>query len=225
MESKVIFISGIDTNVGKTYATGVLARSLAAQGKTVITQKMIQTGCESISEDIEMHRRLMGMPLLDEDLDGTTCPYLFHYPCSPHMAAGMEGKEIDPAYITIKTNLLKERYNYVLLEGAGGLMVPLDFKRLTIDFVAAEHYPLVLVTSGKLGSINHTLLSLFACREYGIQVPAIIYNRYPQVDKTIEDNTFEYLKHYISNNCPDTQLLILPEETEDSKTVLEDLWF
>lgn len=225
MESKVIFISGIDTNVGKTYATGVLARSLAAQGKTVITLKMIQTGCESISEDIEMHRRLMGMPLLDEDLNGTTCPYLFHYPCSPHMAAGMEGKEIDPAYITVKTNLLKERYNYVLLEGAGGLMVPLDFKRLTIDFVAAEHYPLVLVTSGKLGSINHTLLSLFACREYGIKVPAIIYNRYPQVDKAIEDNTFEYLEHYLSNNCPDTQLLILPEETEDSKTVLDDLWF
>ena len=57
MKGKVLFISGIDTNIGKTYATGILARALAEKGKTVITQKMIQTGCTEISEDIEMHRQ------------------------------------------------------------------------------------------------------------------------------------------------------------------------
>ena len=67
MKGKVLFISGIDTNVGKTFATGILARQLAAEGHKVITQKMIQTGCIDVSEDIEMHRRLMGIPFTEED--------------------------------------------------------------------------------------------------------------------------------------------------------------
>ena len=58
---KVLFVTGIDTNIGKTYATGLLAKAIAAAGKTVITQKMIQTGCQEVSEDIEMHRKIQGI--------------------------------------------------------------------------------------------------------------------------------------------------------------------
>lgn len=214
MKGKVFFISGIDTNVGKTYATGILARTLAAKGHTVITQKMIQTGCTEVSEDIEMHRHLMGIPFTNEDKSGATCPYIFTYPCSPHMAAERDKREIDLSNITVKTQYLQELYEYVLLEGAGGLMVPNDFKSLVIDYVKREHYPLILVTSGKLGSINHTLLSLFACREYGIKVEAVIYNLYPRTDKLIEENTLEYLSRYISHEWPGTQLVVMPEQTE-----------
>ncbi|WP_455639535.1 dethiobiotin synthase [Parabacteroides sp.] len=225
MENKAIFITGIDTNVGKTYATGILARSLAAKGKKVTTYKMIQTGCEKISEDIEMHRRLMGEPLSEDDKEGRSCGYLFKYPCSPHMAAEMEKRPIDMVHMSTSINYRKEHNDYTLIEGAGGLMVPLDFEKLTIDFIAGNRYPVVLVTSGKLGSINHTVLSLFACRTYGIKVAAVIYNRYPQIDKAIEDNTFQYLERYISNNCPGTQLLVLPEEKEEHTFVFDNLWF
>ena len=103
MKGKVFFISGIDTNVGKTYATGILARTLAAKGHTVITQKMIQTGCTEVSEDIEMHRHLMGIPFTNEDKSGATCPYIFTYPCSPHMAAERDKREINLSNITVKT--------------------------------------------------------------------------------------------------------------------------
>ena len=130
MKGKVLFISGIDTNVGKTYATGILARQLAAEGHTVITQKMIQTGCTDISEDIEMHRQLMGIPFTEEDKAGLTCPYIFTYPCSPHMAAERDGRRIDLSVITRATQELQKHYEYVLLEGAGGLMVPNDFHSL-----------------------------------------------------------------------------------------------
>jgi len=95
MKGKVLFISGIDTNIGKTYATGILARALAEKGKTVITQKMIQTGCTEVSEDIEMHRQLQDIPFTEEDKAGLTCPYIFTYPCSPHMAAERDGRTID----------------------------------------------------------------------------------------------------------------------------------
>lgn len=211
MEQKVFFISGIDTGVGKTYATGLLARAIAKRGYSVITQKMVQTGNTDLSEDIEKHRELMGISLNDDDKAGTTCPYVFSYPCSPHMAAERDGKEIDLSYINTKTDLLKNSYDYVLLEGAGGLMVPLSYDKLTIDFIHEMHYPLILVTSGKLGSINHTLLSLYACHQQGIKVAAVIYNLYPQIDKEIEENTLVYLRQHLLHNCPDTELIVLPE--------------
>lgn len=219
MKGTVFFVSGIDTNVGKTVATGLLARTLAADGHLVITQKMIQTGCAQLSEDIEMHRRIQGIPLLEEDLSGLTCPYVFSYPCSPHMAAAKDGRQIDLDVVTRATEQLRERYTYVLLEGAGGLMVPNDHHSLTIDYVSQRKYPLILVTSGKLGSINHTLLSLFAARQYGIEVKALLYNRYPEEDGLIEQNTLDYLYHYLSREFPNTRLAILPDinRTKDAR--------
>lgn len=193
-KGNVYFISGIDTSVGKTVATGAIAKALAQAGKRVITQKMIQTGCEQVSEDIEEHRRIQGIPFTEEDREGWTCPYIFSYPCSPHMAAAKDGRTIDLQIITQATERLRERYEYVLLEGAGGLMVPNDFQSLTIDYIRDQGYPLILVTSGKLGSINHTLLSLFAAEQYGIPVKAIVYNQYPHIDTLIEANTLEYLR-------------------------------
>lgn len=210
-KGKVIFISGIDTNVGKTAATGAIAKALAAAGKRVITQKMIQTGCTQISEDIEEHRRVQGIPLLEEDREGLTCPYVFTYPCSPHMAAAKDGRKIDLSVVTKATEVLRERYDYVLLEGAGGLMVPNDFQSLTIDYIREQGYPLVLVTSGKLGSINHTLLSLFAAQQYGIPVQAIVYNQYPHIDALIEANTLEYLRI----KFPEIPLLLLGDLAEE----------
>ena len=193
-KGNVYFISGIDTSVGKTAATGAIAKALAQAGKRVITQKMIQTGCEQVSEDIEEHRRIQGIPFTEEDREGWTCPYIFSYPCSPHMAAAKDGRTIDLQVITQATERLRERYEYVLLEGAAGLMVPNDFQSLTIDYIRDQGYPLILVTSGKLGSINHTLLSLFAAEQYGIPVKAIVYNQYPHIDALIEANTLEYLR-------------------------------
>lgn len=221
MKGTVFFVSGIDTNVGKTVATGLLARTLSAKGHSVITQKMIQTGCSRLSEDIETHRRIQGIPLLEEDLSGLTCPYVFSYPCSPHMAAEKDGRQIDLDLVSRATDQLREKYAYVLLEGAGGLMVPNDFHSLAIDYVSERKYPLILVTSGKLGSINHTLLSLFAARRYGIEIKALLYNRYPEEDNLIEQNTLEYLHRYLAREWPDTQLVILPDTTRTKDVRLE----
>lgn len=213
MNGKVFFVSGIDTNIGKTFATGMIAKALAAGGKKVITQKMIQTGCERVSEDIEMHRHIQGIPFTGEDKEGLTCPYIFTYPCSPHMAAARDGAAIDTSRITEATRRLQENYEIVLLEGAGGLMVPVDEDTTTIDYVAACNYPLILVTSGKLGSINHTLLSLFACRQYGVTVKGVVYNLCPPRDPLITANTLEYLTGYLKKHHPGAELLLLPEAT------------
>lgn len=81
---KVFFISGTDTGIGKTVATAALARKLAEAGENPVTQKLVQTGCGGVSEDIIAHRKIMGSGLLPEDLDFTTCPYVLKYPASPH---------------------------------------------------------------------------------------------------------------------------------------------
>lgn len=89
------FISGIDTDAGKSYCTAYYACQLIGSGKRVITQKFIQTGNIGYSEDIDLHRRLMGIGMTEEDREGLTMPEIFSYPCSPHLAARIDNRPID----------------------------------------------------------------------------------------------------------------------------------
>jgi dethiobiotin synthetase len=125
MTGSVYFISGIDTGIGKTYTTGYLAKLWNEQGQKTITQKLVQTGNVDVSEDIEQHRKIMGMGWFPEDDSKLTMPEIFSYPASPHLATKIDGREIDFAKIEHATQQLAEKYEVVLLEGAGGLMVPL----------------------------------------------------------------------------------------------------
>ncbi|MGF6148599.1 ATP-dependent dethiobiotin synthetase BioD 1 [Kingella potus] len=208
---KILFITGIDTGIGKTVATAYLAARLMRLGHSVITAKAVQTGCVGLSEDIAAHRRLQKLPLLPEDRDGTTCPYLFAYPCSPHLAARMEGKTIDPAAIARAAATLAVRYDYVLLEGAGGLAVPLNDEETTLDLVRRQGWPVVIVTSGRLGSISHTLLTLEACRSSGIAVETLVFNRFPPGDPAIAGETAAYLQNYLQKHFPDAAFEILDQ--------------
>lgn len=205
----VYFVTGIDTNVGKTAATGILAKELLEKGVNVITQKMIQTGCKPPSEDIVEHRRLMGIPLQEVDLNGDSCPIVMSYPCSPHLAAEIDNKKIDLDVIKSATERLAMSYEVVLLEGAGGVMVPITKDYLTIDYMQEHKYPVIVVTSGKLGSINHTLLTLEAIRQRGLEVAMLIYNLYPAGDPIIEKSTLEYLKEYLERHYPKAELKLL----------------
>lgn len=211
-KNNIYFVSGIDTNIGKSYATGFLAKLWNEKGIKTITQKFIQTGNTGISEDIELHRKIMGTGLLKEDLNGTTMPEIFTYPCSPHLAAEIDKRGIDFYKIEKATNTLSEKYDAVLVEGAGGLMVPLTRKLLTIDYIAKKEYMLVFVASGRLGSINHILLSLEAIKKRGIKLHTFIYNLYPECDdKIIREDTEEYVRRIISEEFPEADFLEVPE--------------
>lgn len=208
----IYFISGIDTDAGKSYCTAWYARELMQRGLRVITQKFIQTGNTGHSEDIDLHRRLTGTGYLPEDKEGLTMPEIFSYPCSPHLAARIDKRPIDFEKIERATRELSHRYDTVLVEGAGGLMVPLTEDFLTIDYIAEKQYPLIFVTSGKLGSINHTLLSFEAIKNRGIALDTVLYNLYPTVeDKTIQEDTMKYIKQYLSKHFPGTKFEVVPE--------------
>jgi dethiobiotin synthetase len=206
----VYFISGIDTEIGKTYATGYLAKLWTAQGQRVITQKLVQTGNVNVSEDIAKHREIMGTGWFPEDHEKLTMPEIFSYPASPHLATRLDGRALDFAKIEAATKLLAERFDVVLLEGAGGLMVPLTAEILTIDYIAQHQFPVILVTSGRLGSINHTLLSLEALKHRGLDLYAVVYNLKDQSkDPIISQDTADFLKHYLTKHFPKAQWIEL----------------
>lgn len=211
MSSSVYFVSGIDTGIGKTYATGYLAKLWNQNGTKTITQKLVQTGNTDISEDIQQHREIMGMGWLPEDDSKLTMPEIFTYPASPHLATKLDGREIDFQKIESATAQLIEKYDAVLLEGAGGLMVPLTDGLLTIDYLVEKKYPIILVSSGRLGSINHTLLSLEALKSRGLKLYALAYNLNDESqDELISKDTANYLKSYLSRHFPETLWLDIP---------------
>ena len=211
MKNNVFFVSGIDTNIGKSYATGIIARQWNKKGISTITQKLVQTGSPGLSDDIEMHRKLMGISFTKEDKAKLTMPEVYTYPASPHLAAKIDNRPIDIQKINSATSLLSEQYDAVLIEGAGGLMVPLTPNYLIIDYIKARNYPLIFVTSGKLGSINHTLLSLEAIKNRDIQLHTVVYNAYPiDKDGTINSDTKMFFKNYVRQYFPNTVFIELP---------------
>lgn len=212
MKQNVFFVSGIDTDAGKSYATGFLARELNKNGKRTITQKFIQTGnvgyskiltCTAVSWEF-----LTPKKIVKDSLCRRFSPIRLHR----ILASQLDKRPINFNKMEQATAELSHRYDIVLLEGAGGLMVPLTEELLTIDYVAQKGYPLIFVTSGKLGSINHTLLSFEAIRNRGIRLDTVMYNLYPTVeDKTIQEDTQSFIRKYMEKYFPDTRFILVPE--------------
>lgn len=202
---RILFVSGIDTGIGKSIATGLIARGVRESGRTVITQKGVQTGCTAQSEDIITHRQLMGIPLLPEDEDGLTCQYLFATPCSPHLAARLAEREIQPERITAAADQLATRYEVVLVEGAGGLFVPLTESCTIIDYLQTTGWPVLLVSSCRLGSINHTLAAIEAIFTRHLKLAGVVYNRFDTTDPRIAEDSLAVIRRALCRydfSCP-----------------------
>ena len=211
MKNNIYFISGIDTDVGKSIAVGMMARFLHLAGTRVITLKLVQTGNTGFSEDIVRHREIMGCGLLPEDTEHLTAPEIYTFPASPHLAAKLDERPINLEKILNAVHLLQERYEIVLIEGAGGLAVPLTEDLLTIDFAAGQNWPLILVTSGRLGSLNHTILSLEAAMSRQMKIAGVIYNESPKSDPLIEADSERMIRQYLRRFRQPETLVRLPE--------------
>lgn len=210
MTKKTFMVTAIDTDAGKTIVTGQIARYLKSTGLNVITQKIAQTGCKGLSDDICKHRQIMGEALNGFDMDSTTCPYVFEIPASPHLAAKLANTPIDLARIKQATATLESNYDVVVLEGVGGLMVPLTPSVTLIDYIADNQLPVVLVATSKLGSINHTLLSLEALKHRKIELIALIYNRCFDSNELIANDSALIFRRYINEHFPNASFLEMP---------------
>ena len=191
-----VFITGTDTEIGKTVVTGLLGRYLLEKGYNVVTQKWIQTGCSGFSEDIDTHLKLMG--LKESQLAANiseVCPYVFKFPASAHLSANLEKKKINSERIKKSFRDLSEKFNCVLAEGLGGALVPYNSKKTVTDIAADLKLPALLVVGNKLGAINHTLLTIEALKKRKMNILGIVFNNLTNDgDKIILDDNPKIIK-------------------------------
>lgn len=178
-----VFVTGTSTEVGKTVVAAVIARTLAEEGKRVAVFKPAVTGLEEEGEtDHALLRRASGSSQSDEEI----APYRYGPPASPHLAAYLAGEEIDPDHLREAAREAAADADAIVCEGVGGLLVPLSPGYLVRDLAADLGYPLIVVASPGLGTINHTLLTLESARAAGLEVAAVVLNPWPEVPSEIE---------------------------------------
>jgi dethiobiotin synthetase len=183
-----VFVTGTGTEVGKTVVASVLARTLATEGNRVAVFKPAVTGLEEEGEtDHALLRRASGSGQGDEQI----APYRYQPPASPHLAAALAGEEIDPERLRLAARDAAEGTDAIVCEGVGGLLVPLSHAYLVRDLAVDLGYPIVIVASLGLGTINHTLLTLESARAAGLGVAAVVLNPWPEEPREIERSNRE----------------------------------
>jgi len=183
-----IFVTGTGTEVGKTVVAATIAHTLADEGQRVHVFKPAVTGLdEGVETDHALLRRVSGSSQSDEEI----APYRYGPPASPHLAAALAGEEIDPERLGQAAQAAAEGADALVCEGVGGLLVPLSPSYLVRDLAAGLAYPLVVVASPGLGTINHTLLTVEAARAAGLHVAAVVLNPWPEEPTNIERNNRE----------------------------------
>lgn len=172
-----IFITGTDTGVGKTYIAEKIASALTIKGVDVGVMKPAETGCRVRSGKLMPADtlRLKAAAHCDDSLDLLN-PYRFRKPLAPFVAARLEGKKINPPKIINVFQTLAQKHEFMIVEGAGGIMVPLTRCYTFCDLAFEIGLPVVIVARPGLGTINHTLLTISALRESGIPIAGVIIN-------------------------------------------------
>lgn len=200
------FVTGTDTEVGKTYSTVKLIRHWQAEGKRVAAMKPVASGCEVapdgrwVNEDVVRLTAATGQT--DIDLMN---PYRFLPPIAPHIAARQAGVEIDLARIARQYRQLAESHDLVVVEGAGGWLAPLSDTLFMADLAQALDVPVILVVGMKLGGINHALLTAQAIRARGLELAGWVANRVVPEMSAYAENLATLQRH-----LPAPMLLELP---------------
>jgi len=172
-----IFITGTDTGVGKTYIGAGLAAALREQGIDVGVMKPAETGCGLRKGVLVPHdtMKLINAGGVDDPLDLVN-PYRFRAPLAPAIAASHEGKKIDIRRIVSAFRTLSRKHEYMVIEGAGGIMVPLTMGRHYLDLARVLNLPVLVVARPGLGTINHSLLTIMALRSCRLRIAGIVIN-------------------------------------------------
>ena len=172
-----IFITATGTDVGKTYVAASLIRHLRQLGHSVDAIKPIVSGfdpAQAATSDPGILLEALGLPVTADEIERTS-PWRFRDPVSPDLAAAREGRRIDVDQVVgFCQDAIAQRRDVLLIEGVGGIMVPLDGERTILDVMMALRLPLILVTGSYLGTISHTLTALDVLARRGLVVTAVV---------------------------------------------------
>jgi dethiobiotin synthetase len=175
-----VFVTGTDTGVGKTVVAAAITALLRAEDVDAVPMKPVETGCPKqegalVPRDLLFCLRMASLELMEEF--ESMSPYRFEPACSPHLAAKLAGVEISLDVIAASFAKLQAAHDCAVVEGAGGVMVPVGGGKTTLDVMKKVGAGVVLVAKPGLGTINHTLLSLKCLREAGLDVLGVVFCR------------------------------------------------
>lgn len=198
MKGKGFFVAGTDTGIGKTVVTALLADYFTKKGFSVVTQKWVQTGALDCSGDVFSHHLAMGRSgAYSKEYISLVEPYSFSLPASPHLAATVEGAVISSDTIREKFMYLRDSFDLTIVEGTGGLLVPINKNELMVDIVMSLGIEVILVVGNRLGAINQALLSAEALEARKIKVMGMIFNRFlPQAEDIILKDNREVISSF-----------------------------
>jgi len=179
MLSSGLFITGTDTGVGKTVVACVVTRALRAAHVAAVACKPVETGVAGDEgEDTASLRRAAGGALTADE----ACAVHFPAPAAPLRAAREAGREVDVEALSGRVADLRHRHPFVVVEGIGGLGVPLTPETTLLDWLATLHLPCMVVTTPRLGTLNHTWLTLRCLRAARVAVVGIVVNRIAEAE-------------------------------------------
>jgi len=208
-----IFITGTDTGVGKTYIAAGIAAALKQQGINIGVMKPAETGCSLKHGKLVPRDALRLIKAADvRDPLALVNPYRYREPIAPHLAAIRAGSIIKPTSIMNAFRTVSQNHDFMIVEGAGGIMVPLSGKYLYLDLARRMNLPVIIVARPGLGTINHTLLTISALKAKSVPILGIVIN-FAQDSKrglaertgpaAIEEITRERILATISHNARD----------------------
>jgi len=193
LSSRGLFITGTDTGVGKTIVAAGLVASLRHSGFDIGVMKPIETGFLLRSSDAVFLKKIAGVK---DSLDAI-CPYRLKHPLSPFTAAKIENVSIRLEKIAGAYEGLLQNHQALLVEGAGGLLVPITRQKMMADLALYLKLPVLIISRTGLGTINHTLLSVEAARERGIEVAGVIFNHSGPRRGLAERTNPSVIRHFI----------------------------
>jgi dethiobiotin synthetase len=187
MIPKQLFVTGTDTEVGKTKISTGLIQLLQQQGLTTVGMKPIASGCEWLDEQWKNEDALALAAVSDVSVDYSLLnPFAFEPAIAPHLAAQQANTCIDLSLIEVNYQQLKQCADAVVVEGAGGWLVPLDETQTMADLAMTLQLPVVLVVAIRLGCINHALLSVEAIKQSGLPLVGWVANHPAKVTESAE---------------------------------------
>jgi dethiobiotin synthetase len=191
-----VFVTGIGTDIGKTFVSCGLIRDARANGRPVDAIKPVVTGFDDVANgDPGMLLTALARPVTTEEI-ARVSPWRFSVPISPHLAAERERRPIDFAQLVeFCEAAIGGARGLMLIEGIGGVMVPLDDRRTVLDLMSVLRIPALLVTGSYVGTLSHTLTALEVLARRNIDIAAIVVNETPESASSLEE-TAKTLAHF-----------------------------
>ena len=191
IQKKVIVVTGSDTEIGKTYVTQNLVKAFKLNNLSVCTQKWVQ--CGPSPHDLDAHDCL-----LEPELIPSRLPYHFQQEVSPHLAAELNNSQIDKEKLKEASKSLAKQHDILIIEGSGGLMVPLSKDLLIIDLIYEMNVSVLLVVPNRIGTINQSLVHLKILETYQINCLGVILNQHQSnlISEVMTKDHIKQIEHF-----------------------------